>query len=62
VVDGPHVGDLGEVTVDVVGLADDSILGWRLHVFAQPEGATFHVRTVEQTVLCARGADAGLCV
>lgn len=62
VVDGPHVGDLGEVTVDVVGVADDSVLGWRLHVFAQPEGVTFFVRSVEQTVLCARGVDAGLCV
>lgn len=62
VVDGPHVGDLGEVTVDVTGVADDSVLGSRLHVFAQPEGATFHVRTVEQTVLCARGVEAGLCV
>ncbi|MEP7764771.1 hypothetical protein [Sanguibacter sp. 25GB23B1] len=62
VVDGPHLGDLGEVTVDVTGMADDSVLGVRLHVFAQPEGSTFFVRTVEQTVLCARGVDAGLCV
>lgn len=63
VVDGPHEGDLGEVTVDALGLEDDSVLGMRLHVFAQPDGDGFRVRTVEQTVLCARGVDAErLCV
>lgn len=63
VVDGPRVGDLAEVTVDVLGLADDAVLGSRLHVFAQPDGAGFTVRTVERTVLCARGVDdEGLCV
>lgn len=62
VVDGPHVGDLAEVTADVLGFADDSVLGSRLHVFAQADGAGFAVRTVEHTVLCARGVDDGLCV
>jgi hypothetical protein len=62
VVDGPHLGDLGEVTVDVIGFADDSVLGSRLHVFAQLDGTTFSVRSVEQTLLCARGVSDGVCV
>lgn len=65
VVDGPSVGDLGEITIDIVGLPDDSGLGERLHVFATPaeDGGSFTVRTVERTVLCRRGAtDDGLCL
>lgn len=65
VVDGPHVGDLGEVTVDVIGLGDDSVGGERLHVFGRPApgGEAFVLRSVERTVLCSRGvADDGLCV
>jgi hypothetical protein len=62
IVDGPTVGDLGEVTVDVIGVGDDSVGGYRLHVFAEPSGGTFTVRTVEQTVLCSRGVDGELCV
>jgi hypothetical protein len=64
VVDGPTVGDLGEVTVDVLGLADDSLRGERLHVFATPDpaGEGFGLKTVEATALCARGVTAdGLC-
>lgn len=65
VVDGPTVADVGEVTVDVTGYADDAQLGERFHVIAEPDpsGEGFTVRTVEATVLCARGATAeGLCV
>jgi hypothetical protein len=60
----PTVGDLGEVTFDVVGLADDSVLGVRLHVFGDPSGgAGFVLDTVELTVLCGRGGGGdGLCV
>ncbi len=64
VVDGPSVGDLGEITVDVLGLADDSLRGERLHIFATPDpgGEGFAVKTVEATALCARGVTAdGLC-
>jgi len=60
----PTVGDLGEVTFDVIGLADDSIYGLRLHVFGEPlpGGEGFGLRSVEQTSLCGRGASAsGLC-
>lgn len=65
VVDGPTVGDLGEITVDVIGLADDSQGGVRLKVFAEPDpgGESFTVRSVEATVLCSRGVtDDGVCV
>jgi hypothetical protein len=64
VVSGPTVGDLGEVVVDVTGLADDSIGGERLHVFARPgtDGGEFVVRSVEATVLCSRGVADGLCL
>ena len=64
VVDGPSVGDLGEVTIDLVGYPDDSVLGERLHVFAEPDegGESFTVRTVESTTLCRRGVSAGTCV
>ena len=63
---------LGEVTVDVLNIGDDSLLGYRLHVFAVPAGdwmsedpGPFSLRTVHRTVLCHshRGVTAdGLCV
>lgn len=61
----PTVGDLGEVTFDVVGLADDAQLGWRLHIFGQPTegGEGFSLMSVEATALCGRGVtEDGLCV
>ncbi|HUG85222.1 MAG TPA: hypothetical protein VMM13_11695 [Euzebya sp.] len=65
VVDWPTVGDLGEITVDVIGLGDDAANGVRLRVFAEPHagGEGFTVRTVEQTAHCTRGVtDDGVCV
>ncbi len=61
----PSVGDVGEVIYDVVGFADDSVRGLRLHVFGQPleSGEGFSLMSVEATSLCARGVTAdGLCV
>jgi hypothetical protein len=61
----PAVGDLGEVTYDVVGLPDDSVFGVRLHVFGRPleGGEGFSLASVERTLLCGRGVtDDGLCV
>lgn len=56
-------GDLAEVTFDVVGIGDDSVLGSRLHVFAEKVAGGFSLRSVEVTTLCARGVTAdGLCV
>ena len=62
----PTVGDLGEITVDVLDLADDSVRGFRLHVFAQQESESdpFTLKTVESTTICYshRGVnEEGLC-
>ncbi|HVH24326.1 MAG TPA: SH3 domain-containing protein [Pseudonocardia sp.] len=63
VVDGPRAGDLYEVVVDVLGLADDAQTGERLHLFAVHDGADYALRTVEATVLCVRGVSPdGACV
>ena len=71
---GPSIFEaLGEVTVDVLNLGDDSLLGYRLHVFATPgaddwmsdDPGPFTLRTVYRTVLCYshRGVTAdGLCM
>ncbi len=65
VVVAPTVADLGEVTYDVIGLADDSVGGVRLHVFGQPEssGEGFSLKSVEATSLCSRsfGAPGSPC-
>ena len=58
----PSVGDFGEVTFDVTGVEDDSVRGSRLHVFGQPIDEAFLLASVEGTVICARGVDAGACV
>lgn len=56
-------GDLTEVTYDVVGLADDSVRGVRIHVFAEEVSGGFSLRTVELTSICGRGVDEDLlCV
>ena len=55
-------GDLTEVTYDVIGLADDSIRGVRLHIFAEETSDGFTLRTVEMTLLCGRGVSGGFCV
>lgn len=61
----PTVGELSEVTMDVVGQPDDSIRGFRLRVFAtRNSDGTFTLRNVEGTVMCYmdRGVSAqGLC-
>lgn len=57
------VGDLGEVSFDVVGLGDDSVRGVRLHVFGEPFQDGFALRNLEVTYLCGRGVtDEGICV
>ena len=63
---------LGQMTVDVVGVGDDSILGYRLVVFfvpaaedwTQDDPGPFTLKSVERTVLCHshRGvSEEGLC-
>jgi hypothetical protein len=60
VVESPTVGDVGEITVDIVGVGDDSVGGERLKIFAEPgaRGDSFTVRSVEATTLCRRGVTA----
>lgn len=54
-------GAMGEVVYDVIGYADDSLMGVRLHVFAMKvsDGYSFH--TLEVMTICLRGVDAGVC-
>lgn len=61
----PTVGDLGEITMDIVGLGDDAVAGFRVTVFGQlnESGEGFTLRTVESILLCSRGVSSdGLCV
>ena len=60
----PTVGDLGEVTYDVIGIGDDAQIGYRLHIFGQEEdsGESFALRTIERTALCGRGLSGEFCV
>jgi hypothetical protein len=61
----PSVGDLGEVTYDVVGFGDDALGGVRLHVFGDPAegGESFVLSNVERTFICSRGVtDDGFCL
>lgn len=61
----PSVGDLGEVTYDVVGLGDDALGGVRLHIFGDPSegGEAFVLSNVERTFICTRGVtDDGFCL
>ncbi len=59
----PSVGDLGEITVDVVGIGDDAGAGYRLHIFAteNENGETWDLRTIERTEMCTRGISDGRC-
>jgi hypothetical protein len=60
----PAVGDLGEVTYDVIGIGDDSVGGYRLHIFGQPteSGEGFSLKSVEATIMCQRGVSGDVCV
>lgn len=52
------MGDLAEVTYDVIGLGDDAVRGVRIHVFAQDADGGFGLKSVEVTAICDRGLDA----
>jgi hypothetical protein len=58
----PTVGDLGEVTVDVVGLGDDAGAGYRLVVFAEETEGGFSLRSIERTNYCTRGVSGEFCL
>lgn len=59
----PEVGDLGEVTYDVIGIGDDAVAGYRLHIFAEedPSGESFVLRSIERTTFCTRGLSGERC-
>ena len=69
---GPSIFEaLGEMTVDVVNIGDDSVLGFRLRIFAHPaedwtqdDPGPFTLKSVESTLMCHsyRGvSEEGLC-
>ncbi len=59
----PTQGDPGEITIDLLGLEDDSVRGARAHVFGRSTGNGFTLDSVESTSICARGVDGdGFCV
>jgi len=63
VVAAPTGGDLDEVTYDLTGQEDDSVMGARIHVFGQPTDAGFSLDSVGVTLMCARGVDGdGHCI
>ncbi|HEX6256965.1 MAG TPA: SH3 domain-containing protein [Euzebyales bacterium] len=53
--DGPREGDLGEITIDVIDLFDDSVAAERLAIFANPDAGGYSLRAVERTLFCWRG-------
>ena len=55
-------GDLAEIVYDVIGLADDSVRGARVHIFAEPVDGGFALKSVEVLVICGRGVSSGSCV
>ena len=57
------ISDHADVTVDVVGLADDAVLGYRIHVFATrlPDDSAYALTRADRTVICAWGVDNGVC-
>lgn len=60
----PTDGDPGQITLDVTGVPDDSVVAVRLQVFGSPndEGG-YTTKSVELTYLCGRGVDRrGFCV
>lgn len=55
--------DYGEdfYRLDVTGLMDDSLAGYRLFVTVEDTGEGYELTQVEQTQLCQRGVAEGLC-
>ena len=61
----PTRGDLHEITYDVVGIGDDSVAGYRLHVFAVSNGDSdegFTLTSIERWTFCWRGVSGEACV
>ncbi|MDH3302832.1 MAG: SH3 domain-containing protein [Acidimicrobiia bacterium] len=61
----PTAGDLYEITYDVIGIGDDAVAGYRLHIFAMSNGDSdegFTLKTIERTTFCMRGLAGEICV
>lgn len=52
-------GGEGTVTIDVVGLGDDSVLGYRLVIQADVDADGWHFASADRIVMCARGGELG---
>ena len=63
-IDGPTLnGTSGDITVDLIGLGDDALLGYRLTISAteDPSGESFTMDSVERTLICLRGLVDQIC-
>lgn len=60
----PTDGDPGQVTLDITGVPDDSIVAVRLQVLGSPnDDGGYTTKSVELTYLCGRGVDRrGFCI
>jgi hypothetical protein len=59
----PTAADPAEITLDVVGLGDDSVAAQRLRVVGTPGAGRFTLKSVEGTPFCYRGVSAaGRCL
>jgi hypothetical protein len=54
-------GSLAEVTLDVIGYADDAISGVRIHVFGEKVSDGYSLKSVEVMLICLRGVADGVC-
>ena len=59
---GVIIGEVGEITIDVIGLGDDAVAGYRLRIVADDVDGRWVLSNVEATVLCSRGVAEDRCV
>jgi hypothetical protein len=62
VIDGPNLAEMSEIIIDVIGLGDDSVGGYRVHVFSDADHEGYGVHSVEATPLCISGVSDGVCL
>lgn len=55
-------GGSREITVDLLGMAEDTHLGVRLRVLAEPNGTGFAATGLHSTDLCTKGVIDGHCL
>lgn len=62
VVDQDRDGGITTVIIDVLGLEDDSVGGYRVEVSMSANADGYRVRSVKTTTLCNRAVSDGVCV